>query len=78
MLPLDLGDDARAQELDEAWFSAAEKEKLSRTRYAQHAIKPDEVAAEVAEIRAALGAHGDIEQFRVAGPASARSSRHPG
>jgi superfamily II DNA or RNA helicase len=67
MLPLDLGDDARARDLDEAWFSAAEKEKLSRTRYAQHAIKPDEVAAEVAEIRAALGTHGDIEQFALQG-----------
>ena len=64
-LTLDLGLDARAQSLDAAWQSAAEQEKISRTRYAQHAIKAEEVAAEVAEVRAALGAHGDLHQFLV-------------
>ena len=62
-LTLDLGLDERARELDAAWTSAAEKEKVSRTRYAQHAIKPDEVAAEIDELRAALGTHADLEGF---------------
>lgn len=62
-LTLDLGLDVRAQALDAAWTSAAEQEKVSRTRYAQHAIKPEEVAAEVDDVRAALGAHGDLDGF---------------
>jgi superfamily II DNA or RNA helicase len=63
MLPLDLRDDVQAQQLDAAWRSAAEREKQSRTRYAQLAIKPEEVAAEVADVVHALGATGDIETF---------------
>jgi hypothetical protein len=62
-LTLDLGLDERTQALDRAWTSAAEKEKASRTRYAQNTIKPEEVAAEVEEVRAALGSHGDLETF---------------
>jgi superfamily II DNA or RNA helicase len=62
-LTLDLGLDERAQQLELEWESAAAKEKQSRARYAQNTIKPEEVSAEVDEIRAALGAHGDLEQF---------------
>ena len=62
-LMLDLGMDVRTQELDAQWQSAAEQEKASRTRYAQNTIKPEEVSAEVDEVRAALGAHGDLEHF---------------
>lgn len=62
-LTLDLGLDERALALDTAWQSAAEKEKTSRTRFAQHSIKPEEVVAEVDEIRQALGSHGDLQQF---------------
>ncbi|NLT54425.1 MAG: DEAD/DEAH box helicase [Actinomycetales bacterium] len=62
-LELDLGLDERATALDAAWQSAAAKEKASRTRYAQNAIKPEEVVAEVTEIRAALGTHGDLDHF---------------
>lgn len=62
-LTLDLGLDERAIALDAAWQSAAAQERQSRTRYAQHAIKAEDVAGEVAEIRAALGAHGDLEEF---------------
>lgn len=62
-LALDLGLDERTQQLDAAWTSAAEQEKVSRTRFAQLAIKPEEVAAEVEELHAALGSHGDLETF---------------
>jgi len=62
-LTLDLGLGERTQSLDLAWESAAEKEKVSRTRYAQHAIKTEDVAAEVAEIRDTLGVHSDLEAF---------------
>ena len=40
------------QELFEAWDRAAEKEKVSRTRYAQHSIGTDEVTAVLAGVRA--------------------------
>lgn len=62
-LTLDLGLDERSQQLEDDWMSAAEQEKVSRARYAQHAIKPEEVAAEVEELHAALGTHGDLETF---------------
>jgi hypothetical protein len=62
-LELDLGLDRQATALDTAWQSAAAKEKASRTRFAQHAIKPEEVVAEVTEIRQTLGTHGDLDRF---------------
>jgi superfamily II DNA or RNA helicase len=62
-LPLDLGLAARTKALEQAWDSAAEKEKLSRTKYAQGTIHPKDVAAEVAAVRAALGVHAEIEDF---------------
>lgn len=49
--------------LDDAWASAAEEEKASRTKYAQEGIKPEEVAQEVDEVRATLGGSQDIEEF---------------
>jgi superfamily II DNA or RNA helicase len=54
-LTLDGVGEARRDELFEEWESAAEQEKRSRTLYAQEGIKPQEVAAELAQVRAALG-----------------------
>ncbi|MDE0778962.1 MAG: helicase-related protein, partial [Nocardioides sp.] len=62
-LMLDIDLNAKAAELEQAWQSAAENEKASRARFAQNTIKPEEVAQQVDEIRAALGSHGDLEQF---------------
>jgi len=62
-LGLDLGDDQQTKALEQAWQSAAEKERISLTRYAQRTIRPEEVMAEVEEVRAALGAHGDLDNF---------------
>lgn len=62
-LTLDLAFDETVKEFDVAWRSAAEQEKVSRSRFAQHTIKAEEITTEVDEIRAALGAHGDLEQF---------------
>ncbi|MEU1516874.1 helicase-related protein [Streptomyces sp. NPDC005811] len=50
-------------ELHEAWQSAAEREKASRSRYAQNAVKKDEVAQEVAEVRASLGTGEEVRRF---------------
>ncbi len=62
-LTLDLDLSAQTERLHRDWESAAEQEKQSRTKYAQRSIHPDQVAHEVALIRAALGAHAEVEQF---------------
>ncbi|MFL1376691.1 helicase-related protein [Nocardiopsis protaetiae] len=54
---------ARTEEIDSAWESAAEREKTSRTRFAQRAIHPEEVAREVAAVREALGGAGEVREF---------------
>ena len=57
------GADQRLQELDQLWTSAADREKQSRTIFAQQAMKPEEVRKELAEARRALGSYGDVERF---------------
>jgi hypothetical protein len=49
--------------LFEEWDRAAEKEKVSRTRYAQHTISTDEVAAELASVHSAVGSSADVARF---------------
>ncbi|MEV7724864.1 DEAD/DEAH box helicase [Streptomyces sp. NPDC087917] len=49
--------------LDRDWNSAAEREKASRSRFAQRSIHPQEVAREVAAIRHALGSTGEVDTF---------------
>ncbi len=51
------------QELFEAWDRAAEKEKVSRTRYAQHSIGTDEVTAVLAGVQRAVGSSTDVARF---------------
>ncbi|WP_040815990.1 helicase-related protein [Nocardia concava] len=62
-LSLDLGIQAKQRGLYTEWESAANREKISRTKYAQHAIKPEEVAAEVATIRESLGTPAEVAEF---------------
>jgi len=64
-MTLELGLAQQRDNLHRDWESAAEREKTSRTKYAQEAIHPDDVAREVAAARAALGEHHDIERFAV-------------
>jgi superfamily II DNA or RNA helicase len=64
-LTLELGLAAQQEQLHLAWESAAARERTSRTKYAQEAIHPDEVAREVGAARVALGDHGEIAQFTV-------------
>ncbi|SOE56778.1 SNF2 family N-terminal domain-containing protein [Streptomyces sp. OV198] len=49
--------------LDSDWNSAAEREKASRSRFAQRSVHPQEVAREVASIRDALGNAGEVHTF---------------
>lgn len=62
-LELDLNLVPEAKAFEDEWNSAAEHEKVSRSRYAQAAIRPDEVATEVDEARARLGSPADVAQF---------------
>ncbi|MEU1672744.1 DEAD/DEAH box helicase [Streptomyces roseifaciens] len=49
--------------IEREWNSAAEREKTSRSKYAQRAIHPEEVAREVAAVRAALGGADEVRSF---------------
>jgi superfamily II DNA or RNA helicase len=49
--------------VEREWNSAAEREKTSRSKYAQRAIHPTEVAREVAAVRAALGGAEEVRDF---------------
>ncbi len=51
------------QALNASWDEALEREKVSRTRFAQHAIKPEEVAQELYESDAALGSPLTVLEF---------------
>lgn len=73
-LMLDIDLNAKSAELEQAWQSAAEKEKVSRARFAQNLIRPEDVAQQVEEVRAALGSHGSLEQFITASLSSLGST----
>ncbi len=60
---LDFDYEQKAANLDKEWNSAAEREKASRTKFAQRSIHPEEVDREVKEIRANLGTHADVRAF---------------
>ena len=64
-LGFDFGGAAKAQKeaLHQQWENARDKEKASRSRYAQHALKPELVAAEMNAVRRALGSPADVEVF---------------
>lgn len=53
----------RQMELDLQWEAAAEREKRSRTMFAQQAIRVDEVAAELNAARDAVGSGIDVATF---------------
>ncbi|MEV5821178.1 DEAD/DEAH box helicase [Micromonospora haikouensis] len=55
--------DKKAAALAADWQSAAEREKTSRSRFAQHAIRPEEVAREVAAVRDTLGRAQETRSF---------------
>lgn len=58
---LDLGPEVTA--FSNEWTSAAEREKASRTRFAQNALRPEEVSREVEEARTRLGSPREVESF---------------
>ena len=53
----------RTQQFNQLWDAAAEREKRSRTMFAQETIKVSEVAAELKAARAAVGSSAHLAQF---------------
>jgi superfamily II DNA or RNA helicase len=56
-------EDPIKRELDLQWNAAADREKRSRTMFAQESIKASEVAEELDATRLAMGSHIDVEHF---------------
>src|SRR5690606_16218740 len=65
MLPFEEDEElqAKTNEFDAEWQNAAEREKKSRSLFAQNTIKPDEVAKEVELIQSAIGSATDVQNF---------------
>jgi superfamily II DNA or RNA helicase len=60
---LDLGLLPEREALHRDWESAAEREKQSRSRFAQNTISPEAVAEQVGAVRASLGTRAEITEF---------------
>lgn len=60
---LEQGEVPSVENLHKRWERAADDEKVSRTRFAQHAVKPDEVANELKETDEVLGDPQAVEHF---------------
>jgi hypothetical protein len=70
-LPVDV------DQLHRDWDRAAERERESRTRFAQHAIKPEEVAQELYESDVVLGSAQTVADFVLAACARLGSTPKP-
>ena len=53
----------RREDLHREWESAAEKERLSRTKYSQSGIQPGEVSRSLDAMRASLGTSAEVRAF---------------
>ena len=54
---------AQRQKLHTEWENARDRERESRSRFAQHTIKPEAVAGELANVREAIGGSADVGRF---------------
>jgi superfamily II DNA or RNA helicase len=64
-LTFDFGEPEKRQveTLHTEWESARDREKASRSRFAQHTLSPEAVAAELQSVRAAIGRSEDVARF---------------
>lgn len=60
---LDLLESDALNQVHQSWDRAVEREKISRTRFAQRSIKPAEVEQELVESDLILGDEQDVERF---------------
>jgi superfamily II DNA or RNA helicase len=67
MTLFDLREESVVHEFHDQWDRAESREKESRTRFAQHAIKPEEVERELDETDRVLGAPDDVRSFLLEG-----------
>lgn len=56
-------EEQRVKDFHSEWDNAREKEKASRSRFAQHALDKDSVAAELRSVREAIGRGEDVARF---------------
>ena len=66
-LALDFLDDLDTEKrsIHAEWENARDREKASRSRFAQHGLEPEAVAAELEQVRAAIGRNQDVARFFV-------------
>lgn len=64
-LTLDFIDDLERKkaQIHRSWDSARDREKASRSRFAQHTLRPEAVAAELQSVRSAIGRSDDVARF---------------
>ena len=64
-LMLDFIDDLgpKMQAIHDEWEKARDREKASRSRFAQHTLSPEAVAAELVSVRSAIGRSEDVARF---------------
>lgn len=53
----------KKQGLHAEWDNARDREKASRSRFAQHTMSPDVVSGELRSVRAAIGSGEDVSRF---------------
>jgi FtsZ-binding cell division protein ZapB len=56
-------EESAVEQVHQSWDRAVEREKVSRTRFAQRSIKPEEVQEELIESDRILGDEKDVERF---------------
>lgn len=64
-MALDFIDDLepKKQAIHAEWDNARDREKASRSRFAQHTLSPEAVAAELQSVRTAIGRSEDVARF---------------
>lgn len=64
-MPLDFFDDLgpKKDAIHAEWENARDREKASRSRFAQHTLSPESVAAELQSVRNAIGRSEDVARF---------------
>jgi hypothetical protein len=55
--------DSKKRVIHQEWESARDREKVTRSRFAQHTLRPEAVAAELASVRTAIGRSEDVSRF---------------
>ena len=73
-LTLDLDIAQKRDDLYAEWMSAAERESKAITKYAQHGIRPQDVATELQDVRRGLGTHAEVSSFVEASLRALRST----